>query len=283
MSDYDYGSNTPEFNLKKYRPIIFTVIVLIVLFLIGRNSFVILQPTEKGVIFYKYSSGLDVENVYGEGLTVLAPWNDMIVFDVSEEQSEETNDVLSQDGLNIKVDVSIRYRPISSEVGLLYKKFQMDYKDRFVIPELRSAVRTVIGKYKPEELYSTKRTEIETEIKAIMVEKLGENHMVMEALLLKAITLPDNIVNAIEAKLTEEQKALRYEFTLQAEKKEAERKIIKARGEKLANAIVDSSLTDNLLKMRGIEATLDLSKSPNAKVVVVGGNDGLPLILGGSN
>ena len=88
---------------------------------------------------------------------------------------------------------------------------------------------------------------------------------------------------AIESKLQQQQEALAYQFRLDKEKSEAERKRIAAEGESRANNIINNSLTANLLKMRGIEATLELSKSPNSKVIIVGGKDGMPLILGGNN
>lgn len=103
----------------------------------------------------------------------------------------------------------------------------------------------------------------------------------MTALLIRSINLPEKIKQAIETKLEQEQEALAYQFRLEREKSEAERKRIMAEGEANANNIVNKSLSDKLLKMRGIEATLELSKSPNSKIVIVGsGEDGLPLILG---
>ena len=101
------------------------------------------------------------------------------------------------------------------------------------------------------------------------------------AVLIRSIVLPEQIKGAIENKLQQEQEALAYQFRLDKEKSEAERKRIAAEGESRANNIINNSLTNNLLKMRGIEATLELSKSPNAKVIVIGsGADGMPLILG---
>jgi regulator of protease activity HflC (stomatin/prohibitin superfamily) len=101
------------------------------------------------------------------------------------------------------------------------------------------------------------------------------------AVLIRSINLPDQIKNAIESKLQQEQEALAYQFRLDKERSEAERKRIAAEGESRANLIINNSLTDRLLKMRGIEATLELSKSPNSKIVIVGaGKDGMPLILG---
>ena len=102
-------------------------------------------------------------------------------------------------------------------------------------------------------------------------------------MLIRSIELPDQIKSAIENKLKQEQEALAYQFRLDKERSEAERKRIAAEGESRANLIINNSLTSNLLKMRGIEATLELAKSPNTKVIVVGsGKDGLPMILGGN-
>jgi regulator of protease activity HflC (stomatin/prohibitin superfamily) len=110
---------------------------------------------------------------------------------------------------------------------------------------------------------------------------LKKNNIQMKALLIRSINLPTKIKQAIESKLQQEQEALAYQFKLDREKSEAERKRIAAEGEAKANKIINSSLTAALLKMRGIEATIELSKSPNSKVVVIGsGKDGLPLILG---
>ena len=107
------------------------------------------------------------------------------------------------------------------------------------------------------------------------------NYVEAKAVLIRSIKLPDQIRMAIESKLQQEQEALAYQYRLDKEKSEAERKRIAAEGESRANNIINNSLTNNLLKMRGIEATLELAKSPNAKVIVVGaGDDGMPLILG---
>jgi len=140
-----------------------------------------------------------------------------------------------------------------------------------------------MGRYSAEEIYSTKRSEVETAIENETQEVLGSenNNIQMIALLIRSINLPDQIKNAIERKLQQEQEALAYEFRLDKEKSEAERKRIAAEGEARANQIINSSLTNALLKMRGIEATTRLASSSNSKVIVIGsGKKGLPLILG---
>jgi len=150
-----------------------------------------------------------------------------------------------------------------------------------VIPEVRSTVRQVMGRYTSEEIYSTKRAEVETAIRTETEKILHANFVNSPAVLIRSIQLPEQMKIAIESKLKQEQEALAYQFRLDKEKSEAERKRIAAEGESRANNIINNSLTNNLLKMRGIEATLELSKSTNTKVIVIGsGGDGLPLILG---
>ena len=142
------------------------------------------------------------------------------------------------------------------------------------------AIRSYYG-YTAEEIYSTKRSEVESSIITETKEILQQNNIDMRALLIRSINLPDQIRIAIENKLKQEQEALAYQFRLSRETAEAERKRIEAEGIATFNKIINSSLTDQILKQRGIEATIDLAKSANAKVVVVGsGKDGLPLILG---
>ena len=133
----------------------------------------------------------------------------------------------------------------------------------------------------PEELYSTKRETIEDEIYEKTKEALATKNLLLDAVLIRDVTLPPTLQDAIENKLKQEQMSLEYEFKIEQAEKEAQRQIIEAQGKAKSNQILSVSLTDNVLKDKGIEATVKLSESPNSKVVVVGaGKDGLPLILG---
>lgn len=272
----------PELDPSKVRKVIITVVISVIVLIVLFKSFILLGPTERGIVFHTISGGLDKDKVYEPGLNIVAPWNEMITYDVSEQKLDESMGVLSVDGLSIAVDVSVRFRPIDSQIGYLYEQFKLSYEDKLVRQELRSIVRKVIGRYTPEELYSTKREEVETIMDNQMQEVLSINHVELTALLIRSVQLPEKIIDAIEAKLDQEQQSLAYKFRLEKEKSEAERKKIAAQGEATANEIINSSLTSSLLKMRGIEATTELSKSPNTKVVVIGNSeDGLPIILGG--
>lgn len=280
MAQFEYRQ--PEFDPKKLRGYIVAGALLLALFLFAKNTFVILQPTEKAVVFKKYTSGLDTENVLGEGLNLVAPWNDVIKFEIAEQQIEETMDVLSQDGLAISIDVSLRFRPVPSNVGFLYQAFRQEYVTNLVRPELRSAVRRIVGQYTPEELYSTKRQEIETQIEDNTRKILSDNHVELKALLFRSIKLPSAIQKSIEEKLSADQEAQKYSYLIEQEKKEAERRKIDAEGKATANRILSASLTDKILKEKGILATEKLATSPNSKIIVIGGGeDGLPIILNG--
>lgn len=270
-------------NRKLLPIVVITTIALIVVIGLSSSIFYTIQSNERAVIFKKFSGGLDKENVMQPGFHLKAPWNDLYVYDVSENQAEETMDVLEKNGLSIQVDISVRFHPMYEKIGEIHETFTRDYVNRLVVPEVRSTVRQVMGRFTAEEIYSTKRSEVEQAIITETGDVLGNenNNIQMKALLIRSINLPEKIKTAIESKLQQEQEALAYRFRLDREKSEAERKRIAAEGESNANKIINNSLTPALLKMRGIEATLKLAESTNSKVVVIGqGKDGLPLILG---
>jgi regulator of protease activity HflC (stomatin/prohibitin superfamily) len=268
-------------NNRKLPFIIFGVIAFFVVMALSSSLLFSISATERAVVFYPFGKGLDKDNVIGPGTHMKAPWNEVYLYKVNEMSSEENMDVLDKNGLSIHIDITVRYYPIPDKIGYIHEQFTRDYETVLVIPEVRSTVRQVMGRYTAEEIYSTKRAEVETAIKSETEAILNKNNVHATAVLIRSIMLPEQIKQAIENKLQQEQEALAYQFRLDKEKSEAERKRIAAEGESRANNIINNSLTDKLLKMRGIEATLELSKSPNSKIIVVGsGKDGMPLILG---
>ena len=266
---------------RKLPLIILAVVSLIVVMALSSSLFYNISATERAIVFYPFGRGLDKDNVIGPGTHIKAPWNDVYTYRVNETSAEENMDILDKNGLSIHVDVTIRFFPIPEKIGYIHEQFTQNYESALVIPEVRSTVRQVMGRFTAEEIYSTKRAEVETAIKAETENILNKNNVHATAVLIRSIALPENIKSAIENKLQQEQEALAYQFRLDREKSEAERKRIAAEGESRANNIINNSLSERLLKMRGIEATLELAKSPNTKVVVIGSSkDGLPMILG---
>jgi prohibitin 1 len=268
-------------NLKK-RLIIpgIAIAALVVLLFLGSSMFITIEAGFEGIVFRPFAGGLDKENILQPGFHLISPWNSVYPYDARIQERTEDMDVLAANGLNIHVDLSFRYSIIPAEVGFLHEEIGTGYVDKIVAPEIRSATRKVIGKYLPEELYSTKREVIQNEIFAQTEANVKPKHIHLDAVLIRSVKLPDLIKTAIERKLEQQQQRDEYEFRIQKESKEAERKRIEAQGIKDFQDIVSDGISDKLLKWKGIEATQDLAKSKNTKIIVVGGSDGLPIILG---
>jgi regulator of protease activity HflC (stomatin/prohibitin superfamily) len=270
-----------EFNFRRILPIAIILGAIILIIIFWSRMTITIDAGHGGVLFRTFAGGVKLEKTYGEGFHFIAPWNRMIVYDVRQREIAEVMNVLSSNGLEINVDVSAWYRPEYAELPMLHQTIGMDYLQRVVIPAIRSASRSVIGRYTPEQIYSTKRDAIQDEIFEETKVILEKKHVVLVRILIRSITLPPTIKEAIESKLQQEQLALEYEFKLQRAEQEAERQRIEAEGKATANRILSQSLTDKILRDKGIEATMKLAESPNTKIVVIGNSkDGLPLILG---
>lgn len=266
-------------NPKYVRIAAIIVIIIIVIALFSKRIFYVIEPGERAVVFKTFLGGLDNDNVKGQGFHIVAPWNKLIVYEVKDQVSEESMNILDKNGLEMTIDVTIRFNPVYDKIGYIYEKFKLDYKELLIIPEVRSTVRKVMGRYKAEEIYSTKRSEVEATITLETEKVLAENNVQMKTLLIRSIKLPSKIKDAIDAKEEQKQIAEAYKYKLQKEKSEAERKLIAAKADSSVNAILNSSLTDKLLKLKGIEVTQEIATSTNAKTVIIGGKDGLPIIL----
>jgi len=272
-----------EISVKRIGPIAIVVAIVIFLVIFWSRMTVTINSGEAGVLFRTLTNGIDTERTYGEGFHFLAPWNKMIVYNVRQQEIAEEMNVLSSNGLEIKADVSAWYRPNYSKLGFLHQQIGKAYLRVVVIPALRSSARSVIGRYTPEQIYSTKRDAIQEEIYEESKLILDDKFVDLDNVLIRSIILPPTIKSAIESKLKQEQESLEYEFKLQKAQKEAERQRIDAEGKATANKILNASLTEKILQEKGISATLRLAESPNSKVVIIGNSkDGMPIILGDS-
>jgi regulator of protease activity HflC (stomatin/prohibitin superfamily) len=223
----------------------------------------------RGIVFKSLGGGTS-EEVLGEGLHIMPIWNNVITYDTRVHEMKETLTVLSSNGLAIRVESSVRFRPNMDELFGLQTQIGPDYDAKVVAPIVRSEARKVFGRYQPEEIYSTKREEIERQIQAEVTRALEGKHVVVEAVLVRDVDLPDAIKTAIADKLAEEQRAQKMRFTLDRERQEAQRKQIEAEGIAKYQSIVRQGLTPEYLQFKGIEATERLAQSSNAKVVIVG-------------
>ena len=270
-----------EFDLKKILPLGIVVAAVVFIIIFWSSMTVTIEAGHAGVKFKKFSGGIDTTQTYGEGFHFMAPWNDMVIYETRQQEIAEDMNVLSSNGLEIKADVSAWYKPEYKNIGYLHANIGKDYLRRVVIPALRSSARSVIGRYTPEQIYSTKRDAIQDEIFEEAKNILDEKYVDLTQILIRSIVLPSTIKAAIEGKLKQEQESLEYEFKIQKAEKEAKRQIIDAEGKAEANRILNASLTSNILREKGISATLKLAESNNTKIVVIGNADGgMPLILG---
>jgi regulator of protease activity HflC (stomatin/prohibitin superfamily) len=252
------------------------------LILISRSS-VNIGYGEAGVLFKTFGGGVVTdEPPLGEGFKIIAPWNKVFLYNVKQQEFFEGNmQVLSSNGLEITLDVSVLYQPDIAKLGLLHKTKGENYVNIVLIPQIRAVARSVVGRYTPEQLYSTKRDAIQQEIFEETQKVVEGQFIQLNAVLVRDVALPQAIKEAIERKLRQEQEALEYEFRIAKSIQEAERQRIDAEGKAKANRILSASLTDKILQEKGIEATIKLSESNNSKVIVIGsGKTGMPIILG---
>ena len=260
-------------------PILIFVVFLIILI---AKSTVTIDSGEAGVLYKTFGGGVVTDQPpLGEGFHVVAPWNKVFVYEVRQQALEEKMQVLSSNGLEIKLDVSVWYEPSFADLGALHQEKGELYVARVLQPAVRSAARAVVGRYIPEQLYASKREAIQKEILDETKILLKDQYVQVNEVLVRDVSLPQNIKEAIERKLRQEQESLEYEFRLTKATQEAQRQKIDAEGKAKANEILSASLNDKILREKGIQATVELAKSPNSKVVVIGsGGDGMPLILG---
>ncbi|PCI03522.1 MAG: peptidase [Flavobacteriaceae bacterium] len=264
---------------KTLMPLILLGIVLVVFL---SKSTVTIDAGEAGVLWKRFNGGVVTnEAAMGEGFHLVAPWNTVIVYEVRQQELFEKMKVLSSNGLDIILETTAWYQPMTSDLGRLHQEKGENYLDRIIKPALRSAARSVVGRYTPEQLYASKRDIIQSEIFDETKKILEKQYIQLNDVLVRDVTLPPTIKSAIERKLKEEQESLEYEFKLVTAAKEAEKVIIEAQGKADANRILSASLTDKILQDKGIEATLKLANSPNSKVIIIGsGKSGMPIILG---
>lgn len=260
-------------------PVFIVAIVLIILLF---KSTVTIDSGEAGVLYKTFDEGVVTnEPPLGEGFHIVAPWNKVFVYEVRQQELFEKMRVLSSNGLEIQIDASVWYEPVYKDLGNLHQSLGQDYLQRVIQPSIRSAARSVVGRYTPEQLYSSKRDAIQDEIFDETKKILSKQYVQLNEVLVRDVTLPNTIKDAIERKLKQEQESLEYEFRLVTASKEAEKVIIEAQGKAESNRILSASLTDKILQDKGIDATMKLAESPNSKIIVIGSaKDGLPIILG---
>jgi len=276
-----FSSYSRSFLRQHLLPLISTGLVLCLVFVFFFNRIVIsIHSGEKGVLWRWLGAGTVIDTVYPEGVHVILPFNKMYIYNTRKQQFHDSIDVLTLDGLTVKVTYTIRYYLEPSTLPLLHQIVGPDYVNVAIRPDIRSVIRTLFGQYKPEEIYTSQKA-----IQLLVSEQskihLAARFVKVDDVPIESITLPSKISRAIEDKMVQQQREGEYVFRLSIAKKESERLQVESEGIRIYNDTVNKSLTPSVLKWEGIRATQELSKSPNSKVVVIGsGQSGLPIILG---
>ena len=257
------------------------VIGVIALILAATQTLTVIQAGSVGVV--KIFGKVNDTPLY-EGINVRNPFAEIIKMNIKTQERREEMRVPSKEGLTIGLEASIIYHLDGSMAPEVYKTIgrEEDYVRKILLPNFRSVIRGITAQYEAKALYTDMREEVAHKIQEQLNVATTPRGIIVESTPLRQVALPGDLSAAIEEKLRAEQESQRMEFVLQRESKEAERKRIEAQGIRDFNKTVAEGISDNFLRWKGIEATENLAKSPNAKVVVIGsGKDGLPIILGG--
>jgi regulator of protease activity HflC (stomatin/prohibitin superfamily) len=221
------------------------------------------------------------KNTLKPGINFVNPLARVVRMSIKTQELKEVANVPSQEGLTVSLEVSVLYHLDPEKAADVYKTVGPVYQDILLVPQFRSVIRTVTASYEAKALYTSMREKLATNIKTDLETLLNPRGILIENTPLRNISLPQRVTEAIEEKLSAEQESQRMQFVLQKEKLEADRKRIEAQGIADYQKIVSQGLNEQLLKWKGIEATEKLANSTNSKIVVIGGKDGMPLILNG--
>lgn len=259
--------------------LIFLILFGVGLALLWNRIVITVQSGEAGVL-YRWVSGTEMNRIYGEGLHVIWPWNRMYVYNVRLQTKERNYTMLTKGGLPIDLQIAIRYQPDLRLLPLLHVTVGPEYLNKIVFPETEAVLRREVGQYTPEQVYTSKRGFLESIVVSSLT-NVEDRYVIVDDVLVRSVELPAAVRLAVERKITlsEEEKA--YQYRLGIERQEAKRKEIEAEGITRYQNIIKKSLNEDLLRWQGVQATRDLATSPNSKTVVIGGGkDGLPIILG---
>ncbi|MEY2932669.1 MAG: hypothetical protein RL033_3418 [Pseudomonadota bacterium] len=253
------------------------LMVLLTLAVLWPRMFITVPAGYRGVLFRTFQGGSVVDRTWPEGLHLIPPWDRLTLYETRAMTADLTFSLLTKDGLELEINTSVRYRPVVEMLGTLHQNVGPDYFKRVVAPDIESDLRHTVGDRTAYELYSTEG-DILQDARLSAAHQLAKQNIELQELLLKKIVLPSIVRQAIEEKHRQEQRVLEYTFRLATEEKEAARKRIEAAGIRDFESIA-GTISPDVLRWRGIDATLELARSNNAKIVVVGGDGRLPVLL----
>jgi len=280
------AAKADEPMLRKYRSMIKTAGIIIVL--IGMSIACVVQ-VEPGMVGVQKLFGKVNNNILESGLNIINPLVQVVMFDIRTEnytmsgvqdegakQGDDAIRVLTADGLEVVVDLTVLYKVIPTEAPRILKEVGIDYRNVLVRPICRTKIRDNAVYYDAVALYSTKRDEFQSKIFSSIETNFKERGLLLEQLLVRNITLPASVKASIESKINAEQDAQKMQFVLQKETQEAQRKRVEAQGIADYQKILSTGLSDRLLQYEMIKA---ITNSPNAKLIFMTNGKNLPMLV----
>ncbi|MFA7624979.1 MAG: prohibitin family protein, partial [Pusillimonas sp.] len=276
--------------------LVFLLLIFIFLVIVLWDSIVKTTPVgHASVLWHRFPiSGENSVGPLREGVHFIQPWDQFYTYDLRLQTRDHDFQVVSKDGLHFNISLTIRWRLFREKVVLLNQTMGPDYVNKLLVPKVGWAARRVVARYSAEALFTEKRTEVQELLYEMITSGSPENGIAAEPpgkrdpddvlelvdVLIRSVELPPQIRKAIENKLEQAQIVEEYRFIVKREALESERKQIEAEGIRNFQETIAPAISDSYLKWRGIEASLELAKSPNSKIVIFGNSEnGLPVIF----
>lgn len=240
--------------------------------------FVTVIPAGSAGVIWSGISGTQQNVIVAEGIHVTLPWESISIYNLRFQTIDSEITILSKDGLEVTVNVTTRYRPIPRELMTLHSEVGPQYAQTIVSPEVSTAVRVVAGQYEPEQFYNEGIASLQERVVDVARERVRTRFVDVDDVFIRSIVMPRSVALAIQRKIEQEQQSLTMAHRIEAERQEAIRKRAEGEGIRDFQSLISGGLTNQYLRYKGIEATLELAQSPNAKIVVMD-SKGLPLVL----
>lgn len=286
----DTTNNNSSFSFTKFATnfhpmrIASIIIIAIVTILVLSRIFVVVPAGSIGIyaLFGKVSQhsiqpGLNFINPLGSVIkmsTRTEAYTMSIAKEEGQKVGDDSIDALTKEGLSVKLDMTALYHLDSTKAAELYKTVGRDYTDKIIRPAIRSSIRQIVAEYDAAAVYSEKRAELTDKITSMLTASLGPRGVILEEVLLRNVILPQKLADSISEKLQAEQESQRYEFVLQKEKKEADRKRIEAEGLRDSQKTIAEGLTPAYLNFLYLQ---NLKDNKGTIYVPTGTTNGLPL------
>lgn len=240
---------------------------------------VTVEAGHAGVYFSRFFGGTLVDRTYKEGLHFVLPWDKIIQYDSRLQSQGYSVTALTKGGLNVNVEMSVLWFIKAEQAGHLHTSAGPDYRERVIDPAVMSSVRSVIGSYEQSRLYDGNPLQLQDEVMKLLGETLVDAPFTIHSILIREVKLPMEMAAAISEKFVAEQNVLSERYKVLQAVERFKRSYVDAEGVRIAQSIVNEGMSEAYLRYLGIQATIELAKSNNAKLVIIGDKDGLPLIL----